>query len=84
MCVRTLTTLGGSQVHSGDESACKSRSRRRCGLIPRSGRSPGGENGNPLQYVWLENPRDRGVWQATVHDRLSMHAAANCIIALYF
>ena len=35
------------------------------GLIPGSGRSPGGENGNPLQYSYLENPMDRGAWQAT-------------------
>ena len=31
------------------------------------GRSPGGGNGNPLQYSCLENPMDRGTWQATVH-----------------
>ena len=37
------------------------------GLIPRSGRSPGGGHGNPLQYSYLENPMDRGVWQAVVH-----------------
>ena len=37
------------------------------GLIPRSGRSPGGGNGNPLQYSCLENPMDRGAWWATVH-----------------
>ena len=37
------------------------------GSIPGSGRSPGGENGSPLQYSCLENPMDRGVWQATVH-----------------
>ena len=35
------------------------------GLIPRSGRSPGEGNGNPLQYSCLENPRDRGSWWAT-------------------
>ena len=34
--------------------------------ISGSGRSPGGGNGNPLQYSCLENPVDRGVWQATV------------------
>ena len=28
------------------------------GLIPGSGRFPGGEHGNPLQYSWLENPMD--------------------------
>ena len=37
------------------------------GLIPGSGRSPGGGNGNPLQYSCLENPMDRGAWQAAVH-----------------
>ena len=37
------------------------------GSIPGSGRSPGGGNGNPLQYSHLENPMDRGAWQATVH-----------------
>ena len=50
------------------------------GLIPRLGGSPGGGNGNPLQYFYLGNPMDRGVWQATVHgivkghtELLSMH-----------
>ena len=37
------------------------------GSIPGSGRSPGEANGNPLQYSCLENPMDRGAWQATVH-----------------
>ena len=31
------------------------------------GRSPGGSHGNPLQFPCLENPRDRGAWQTTVH-----------------
>ena len=35
--------------------------------IPGSGRSPGVDNGNPLQYSCLENPLDRGAWWATVH-----------------
>ena len=35
--------------------------------IPGSGRSPGGGYGNPLQYSYLENPMDRGAWQAIVH-----------------
>ena len=34
--------------------------------IPESGRFPGGENGNPLQYSCLENPMDRGPWRAIV------------------
>ena len=33
----------------------------------KSGRSPGEGNGNPLQQSYLENPMDRGAWQATVH-----------------
>ena len=38
------------------------------GLIPGSGRSPGEGCGNPLQYACLENPMDRGNWQATVYE----------------
>ena len=37
------------------------------GLIPGLERSPGEGNGNPFQYSRLENPMDRGAWQATVH-----------------
>ena len=37
------------------------------GLIPGWGRSPGGGNGNALQYSRLGNPKDRGGWWATVH-----------------
>ena len=40
------------------------------GLIPESGRSPGG--GNPFQYSGLENAMDRRAWQATVHRELDM------------
>ena len=35
-------------------------------LIPELGRSPGGGNGNSFQYSCLGNPKDRGVWLATV------------------
>ena len=35
--------------------------------IPGLGRSPGGGNGNLLQYFYLENSMDRGAWQATIH-----------------
>ena len=36
-------------------------------LIPGLGRSPGEENGNPLQYSCPGEPMDRGAWRATVH-----------------
>ena len=42
-------------------------SMRDVGSFPGSGRPPGGGHGNPLQYSCLENPMDRGVWQATVY-----------------
>ena len=41
---------------------------RDVGLISRSGRSPGGWQGNPLQYSYLENPLGRGAGKATVHS----------------
>jgi len=47
---------------SGKESACQVGD---LGSIPGSGRCPGGGNGNPLQPSYLENPMDRGAWQAT-------------------
>ena len=53
---------GGS---NGKESACNAGDHSR---IPGSERSPGKGNGNPLQYSCLENPMDRGAWQATVHE----------------
>ena len=40
---------------------------RDTGSIPGSGRSPGGGNGNLLQYSCLENSMDRGTWWATIH-----------------
>ena len=55
---------------------------RDTGLIPGLGKSPGVGNGNPLQYSCLENPMDRGAWQATVHGavksqtHLSAHTQA--------
>ena len=38
------------------------------GSIPGLGRSPGGGKGNSLQHSYLENPKNRGAWQATVHS----------------
>ena len=64
----------------GKESACSIGD---LGSIPGLGRSPEEGNGYPLQYSFLENPMDKGAWQATVHrvttsqtqlKQLSMHA----------
>ena len=50
------------------------------GLIPGSGKSPGGGSSNPLQHSCLKNPMDRGAWWAAVHEVtkswiwLSVHA----------
>ena len=48
-------------------NAGDARNTRDIGLTPGLGRSPGEGHGNPLQYSCLENPMDRGAWQATVH-----------------
>ena len=40
---------------------------RDLGSVPGSGRSPEGGHGNPFQYSCLENPMDRGGWQAEIH-----------------
>ena len=64
---------------------------RDVGLTPRSVRSPGEGHDNPLQYSYLENPMDRGAWQATAHrvaqswiqlKRISMHVQAPFIYEL--
>ena len=53
--------IGGSD---GKESACNAVN---AGSIPVLGKSPGEENGNPLQYSCLEKPMDRGAWRVIVH-----------------
>ena len=63
----TTTTKEGMGFPGGSdckESACNEGDP---GSIPGSGITPGGGNGNPLQYSCLENSMDRGAWQATVH-----------------
>ena len=50
----------------GKESTCNARDSGDMGWIPGSKRVPGGGNGKLLQYSCLENPMDRGAWQATV------------------
>ena len=51
----------------GKESACNAGDTEDAGLIPGSGRSPGGGHGDSLQYSHLEKPIDREAWRATVH-----------------
>jgi len=50
-----------SQVLLGKNSPANAGAVRDTGSIPESGRSPGGGNGNLLQYPCLENPMDRGI-----------------------
>ena len=56
--------MGFPHCSAGKESACNAGD---LGSIPGSGRSPGEGNGNCLQYSCLENPMDRGAWQAADH-----------------
>ena len=55
--------MGFPSGSDGKEPACNAGD---SGSIPGSGRSPGGGNGNPLEYSCLENPVDRGDWWGTV------------------
>ena len=52
------------------------------GLIPGSGRSPGGGNDNPLQYSYLENSMERGAWQAKIQgvakSQIQLSIAQQC------
>ena len=63
----SVSTSNFFQLSSGKESACIAGDTGDVGLIPGSGRSPGEGNGNPLQCSYLENPMDRGDWQAIIH-----------------
>ena len=58
-----LFTTGFPGGSDSKESACNAGDP---GLIPQSGRFPGGGCGNSFQYSCLENPMDRGTWWATV------------------
>ena len=63
-----MRALGASQVVTVVKTPpANAGDLRDVGSIPGWGGSPGGGNGNPLQYSYLENPMDRGTWQATVH-----------------
>ena len=69
---------------SGKESTCNARDSGNVGLIPGSGRSPGGGPGNPLEYPCLENPMDSRAQCTVVYrvaksqtrlKKLSMHTS---------
>ena len=89
MCIRGFP--GGSVVKNPPGDA------RDTGSIPGSGSSPGGGNGNPLQYSCLKNPTDSGAWRAAVHTiskswaQLShstrawvyMHCTMSALVSLY-
>ena len=62
--LNTLGFPGGTVVKNSPANAGDLRD---VGLIPGSGRAPGGGHGNPLQYPCLENPVDRGAWWAAAH-----------------
>ena len=85
-------SMGFSGGSDGKESACNAGD---LGSTPGSGRSPEEGHGNPLQYSCLENPTDRGAWQATVQGisksqtllkRLTLSHTCTCayIFFVYF
>ena len=59
-----ITTEGFPGGSDSKESACNQGD---LDSIPGSGRSPREENGYPLQYSCLEDPKDRGAWRATIY-----------------
>ena len=64
--------MGFSDGSAGKESSCNEGDIEYTSSIPGSERSPGGGNGNPLQYSSLKNSMDTGVWWATVHGVASV------------
>ena len=76
-------SLGLLGWHNGKESPCQCRKCKNTDLTPGLGWSPGGRNGNPLQYSCLRNPIDRGACrlqsmgspkESDLTEWLSMHA----------
>ena len=66
-CQRDSCLVGFPGGAGGKEPPANARDIRDVGLIPGSRRSPGEENGYPLQYSCLGNSTDRGAWWALVH-----------------
>ena len=77
----SLVLLGFPGGSDGKESACSAGDP---GSVPGLGRSPGEGNGCALQYSCLENPMDRGAWQATVHEvtRVRYNWVINTLVLL--
>ena len=64
--ITTIYLYLGLSKNSGSDCKESAYNAGDLGSIPRWGRSPGEENGNPLQYYCLENSMDRGAWRDTV------------------
>ena len=64
VCVRVCAGFPGGSVIKNPPAMQETQEKLHS--VPESGRSPGGGNGNPLQYSCLENPMDRGAWWAKV------------------
>ena len=75
---------------SGKYPSCQCRRHKRCRFHPWVATSPGGGHGSPLQCSCLENPMDRGAWQATVHGatkswtRLKQFSTAHTCMTIVF
>ena len=64
ICISLMAMMGFPDGSDSKESACNAGD---LGSNPGLGRSPGGGNGNSVQYSCLKNPIDRGAWHAVVH-----------------
>ena len=80
-----LATKKNISKPHGSEGKESSRNAEALSSIPESGRSPGEENGTPLQYSCLENPMDRGAWWATGLQSIgSQRVGQDWAISLHF
>ena len=64
ICISLLVAQLVENPPAMQETVCKAGD---ADSIPGSGKFPGEGNGNPLQYSYLGNPKDRGAWQAMFH-----------------
>ena len=87
--LRSSVAWGLLRWDSSKESVCNAGDTRDTGSIPESGRSPGAENGNPLQYSCLKNSMDKGAWwaspwgsQSDTTEQLRTHYLSKCFYPL--